>query len=58
MRTMPAKQGASRRNDMYKCGKCGATVAKLSEASLRCPACSNKILYKERAPVAKEIKAR
>jgi len=43
---------------MYKCGKCGATVAKLSEASLRCPACSNKILYKERAPVAKEIKAR
>ncbi len=43
---------------MYKCGKCGAKFEKLSEVSLRCPACSNKIVYKERAPVAKDMKAR
>lgn len=55
MRTARMKGG----NDMYKCGKCGAKIAKLlPETAIRCPACSNKILYKERAPVAKEIKAR
>lgn len=39
----------------YKCGKCGATVDLLTGAFVRCPMCANKVLYKTRQPVAKEV---
>jgi DNA-directed RNA polymerase subunit RPC12/RpoP len=43
---------------MYKCAKCGETFNKLPEGMIRCPSCAWKILYKTRAGVAKNIKAR
>ena len=42
----------------YKCGKCGEMVKELPPGIIRCPACANKILYKTRDPIAKDIKAR
>ena len=42
----------------YKCAKCGEKIHGLSPGTLRCPSCANKILYKMRDSVGKEIKAR
>ena len=44
--------------NMYKCGKCGEKFASLGEGSVRCPVCANKVVYKMREPVVKEVKAR
>ena len=43
---------------MYKCGKCGEKFNKLPEGIIRCPVCAFKILYKEREPISKTVKAR
>lgn len=42
----------------FKCGKCGKVVEDLPDGLVRCPACANKVLYKLRQPIAKEVKAR
>ncbi len=43
----------------YRCAKCGGRIETLPEGGLiRCPSCANKILYKLRDSVAKDIKAR
>ena len=43
---------------MYRCGKCGEKFDKLLDGIVRCPQCAYKVLYKDRDPVVKEIKAR
>ena len=43
---------------MYVCGKCGEKFETLSDGMVRCPVCAYKVLYKEREPIAKEVKAR
>lgn len=43
---------------MYKCAKCSAAIEELPAGAVRCPACGYRILYKERAPVAKKVSAR
>lgn len=43
---------------MYSCANCGEKFDKLPEGIIRCPACAFKILYKERAPVAKKVRAK
>ncbi|MCD6549418.1 DNA-directed RNA polymerase subunit P [Candidatus Micrarchaeota archaeon] len=40
---------------MYVCGKCGRTIKSLDEHFVRCPYCGHRIIYKVRAPVAREI---
>jgi DNA-directed RNA polymerase subunit RPC12/RpoP len=43
----------------FRCAKCGEKIASLQEGSIiRCPSCANKILYKLRDSVAKDVKAR
>jgi DNA-directed RNA polymerase subunit RPC12/RpoP len=42
----------------YKCGKCGYEIENLAEGLVRCPSCAYKILYKNRQPVAKNVRAR
>ena len=42
----------------YKCAKCGEVLAVMPEGIIRCPACANKILYRVRENVAKDVKAR
>lgn len=42
----------------YRCAKCGERVESLPEGLIRCPSCANKILYRLRSDVAKDIKAR
>jgi DNA-directed RNA polymerase subunit RPC12/RpoP len=42
----------------YKCIKCGNVVLALQPGMVRCPSCANKILYKMRDNVAKDVKAR
>ncbi|HIH21900.1 MAG: DNA-directed RNA polymerase subunit P [Candidatus Diapherotrites archaeon] len=43
---------------VYKCGKCGTEIDSMPEGIIRCPNCANKIFYKQRAPIAKNVKAR
>jgi DNA-directed RNA polymerase subunit RPC12/RpoP len=43
---------------IYKCGKCGKEIDSMAEGIVRCPVCAYKVLYKQRAPVTKTIKAR
>jgi DNA-directed RNA polymerase subunit RPC12/RpoP len=43
---------------MYKCAKCGAFFEELPAQTVRCPACSYKIVFKQRDPIAKEVIAR
>lgn len=40
---------------MYVCMKCRKKITKLATKFVRCPYCGCRVLYKERAPVAKEI---
>ncbi len=43
----------------YKCAHCGKRVEIDSEKmGLKCPFCGRKIFYKERATIAKKIRAR
>jgi DNA-directed RNA polymerase subunit RPC12/RpoP len=42
---------------MYKCWKCKKTIKSLDEAFIRCPYCGSRILFKERPPIAKDVKA-
>ena len=42
----------------YKCAKCGEKINSLPPGIIRCPSCANKILYKMRDNVTKELKAR
>lgn len=42
----------------YKCAKCGEKLTSMPQGIIRCPSCANKILYKMRDNVAKEVKAR
>jgi len=42
----------------FKCAKCGEVIQELPEGIIRCPSCANKILYKMRDNVAKDIKGR
>jgi len=43
----------------YRCAKCGEKIPEIAEGSIiRCPSCANKILYKLRDGVAKDVKAR
>jgi DNA-directed RNA polymerase subunit RPC12/RpoP len=41
----------------FKCAKCGEKINSLPEGIIRCPSCANKILYKVRENVAKNLKA-
>lgn len=43
---------------MYKCGKCGEKFERLPQGVIRCPRCADKILFKLREPITKEVKAR
>ena len=43
---------------MYKCAKCGERFDKLQEGVIRCPTCAFRVIYKERGPIAKKLKAR
>ncbi len=43
---------------VYKCAKCGEKITNIEAGMIRCPACANKILYKVREPVAKDVQAR
>ncbi|MBC7081792.1 MAG: DNA-directed RNA polymerase subunit P [Thermoplasmatales archaeon] len=44
---------------IYVCAKCGERVEiDFERMGMRCPKCGGKIFYKERGPVAKDIKAR
>ncbi len=44
---------------MYKCGKCGREVLLEKDASIRCPFCGYKILFKERSPqIVKKVIAK
>ncbi len=42
----------------YKCAKCGEIIPSMPQGVIRCPSCANKILYKMRDNVTKDIKAR
>jgi len=42
----------------FKCAKCGEKLPALPEGIIRCPSCANKIIYKVRDNVAKDVKAR
>jgi len=42
----------------YRCAKCGGILNELPSGIIRCPSCANKILYKLRENVAKDVKAR
>jgi DNA-directed RNA polymerase subunit RPC12/RpoP len=40
---------------MYRCSKCRQSIKELDEIFVRCPYCGNRVLFKERPPVAKEV---
>ena len=42
----------------YKCAKCGEVIQSMPQGIIRCPSCANKIMYRVRENVAKDIKAR
>ena len=42
----------------YKCAKCGKVFDLLPDGMIRCSACAYKILFRQRDPIAKELKAR
>jgi len=42
----------------YKCAKCGEIINSMPQGIIRCHACANKILYRMRDNVTKEVKAR
>ena len=42
----------------YRCAKCGNVIQSMTPGIIRCPSCANKILFKVRENVAKDIKAR
>jgi DNA-directed RNA polymerase subunit RPC12/RpoP len=42
---------------MYTCWKCKKSVKDLDESFVRCPYCGCRVLFKERQPIAKEVKA-
>lgn len=41
----------------YKCSKCGHIFEGVASSLIRCPECANKIFFKARQPVKKEVKA-
>ena len=44
---------------MYRCRGCGRELETIDmRAPFRCPYCGCRVLFKERAPVAKHVKAR
>ena len=41
---------------MYICGRCGKEVKNIEEGKfVRCPYCGYRIVYKTRAPLAREV---
>ena len=40
---------------MYVCAKCKQVVKAFDSKYVRCPHCGNRVLFKERPPVAKEV---
>jgi len=40
---------------MYKCSKCRKSIKQLDEIFVRCPYCGNRVLFKERPPVARDV---
>ncbi|MCS4541341.1 MAG: DNA-directed RNA polymerase subunit P [Euryarchaeota archaeon] len=43
---------------MYKCTKCGRAIELDPEfGAIRCPYCGCRLLFKERPPVVKKVKA-
>lgn len=40
---------------VYKCSKCEAELNDLPKGQIRCPSCANKIFFKQRSPIKKEI---
>ena len=44
---------------MYECGGCGRVMEKIDlSLPIRCPYCGYRVLYKQRLPLAKQVKAR
>ena len=43
---------------IYKCGRCGEKLDGLPQGVPRCPQCAYKVLYKQRDPISKKVKAR
>lgn len=41
---------------MYRCLKCKKSIKQLDEVFVRCPYCGCRVLFKERPPVAKDVK--
>ena len=41
---------------MYTCWKCKKSIKDLDESFVRCPYCGCRALFKEREPIAKEVK--
>ncbi len=40
---------------MYACSKCKKKIEKLDTKFTRCPYCGNRVLYKTREPVARDV---
>ena len=40
---------------MYVCPKCKKKIEHVETKSVRCPYCANRVLYKAREPVAREV---
>ena len=40
---------------MYRCAKCKKDVKTLDTKFTRCPHCGNRVLFKDREPVAREV---
>ncbi|HLC45775.1 MAG TPA: DNA-directed RNA polymerase subunit P [archaeon] len=43
---------------MYICPHCREKVGELPEGRVRCPHCGYRLLFKERPPIVKQLKAR
>ncbi|MCX6770102.1 MAG: DNA-directed RNA polymerase subunit P [Candidatus Micrarchaeota archaeon] len=40
---------------MYACPKCKKRIENLEAKTTRCPYCANRVIYKIREPVAREV---
>ncbi len=40
---------------MYSCPKCKKKIASIDGKFTRCPHCGNRVMFKDREPVAREV---